>query len=238
MAWLDEAFFVEPGKGAADSGATRAVVGSETWQAWAELLPNKGRLAQVVTAPSARKFRFGNGQVLTAKFQVTFEVDVFGSRQSLTVCVVPGSTPLLIARPDLESWGLIVDFRNKRALLLDDPDKTWHHLTQSDKGHFVLDLLGAFPDKVDQALAAAEGSESSASSTDDDDGLGPASGESDVDEPMPQKKLIEMEEENNTLTDTALETDVGWLAEDTVTLLDAGREEIEESLVLWFADVA
>ena len=79
---------------------------------------------------------------------------------------------------------------------MDDPSKTWHDLTQSDEGHFALDLLGAFPDQVDQALAAAEGSETSASSTDDDSGLGPPPGESDGDEPMPQQKLFEMEEEN------------------------------------------
>ena len=130
---LDEVNYVEPGKGAADSGAPRAVMGTETWQQWADLLSTRGKLDAVLTEPSNRRFRFGGGQVLGAKFQVTFDVRVLGTDQRLTVHIVPGSTPLLIARPDLEAWGLIIDFRNKKALLLDDPQKVWHELAQSEK---------------------------------------------------------------------------------------------------------
>ncbi len=78
-------------------------MGAETWHQWVDLLATKGRLDSVITEPSSRRFRFDSGLLLTGKFQATFDVKVFGSAQKLTVHVVPGSTPMFIARPDVEA---------------------------------------------------------------------------------------------------------------------------------------
>ena len=135
---VDEINNVEIGCGAADSGATKSVMGEVTWQAWCELLASKNLLNKVKTEVCSRKFRFGSGQVLTAKKMVTLDIHLHGTQQKITVYIVLGSTPLLISRPDMESWGMVIDFRNKRAKMVDDPDQKWFPLKQSEKGHFIL----------------------------------------------------------------------------------------------------
>ena len=92
-------------------------------------------------AQTIRTFRYGNGECLTSKYEVTFPVDVLGEQKSLTASVVPGDAPLLIARNCFEEWGFVVDFRNKAAMLTDSPDRGWIPLKQSGRGHLLLELI-------------------------------------------------------------------------------------------------
>ena len=66
---------------------------------------------------------------------------VFNTIRMLTVYLIDSDAPLLIARPMLEEWGIVCDFRNKRVQLRDKPELGWKTLPQSDKGHLLFDLV-------------------------------------------------------------------------------------------------
>ena len=167
-----------------DCGATKPVIGELTWHRWLQALRHLGREADVQYKSAERAFRYGNGECLTAKYEVTIPVDVLGHRKSLTMSVVPGDAPLLIARSCFEEWGFIVNFRTKEAMLADSPDRGWTPLEQSGKGHLLLELIPkatfdeafAFED-ADQAAwdietaDSEDSTEESASGSDSDEGV-------------------------------------------------------------------
>ena len=92
----DEVNYVEAGKGIGDSGATRSVVGSETWKEWLVKLNELGRLPTVRYERCSRQFRFGNQQVLTATKKVMLPVMVHGVAKDLEAFIVAGRTPMLV----------------------------------------------------------------------------------------------------------------------------------------------
>ena len=61
--------------------------------------------------------------------------------RQLTVYLIDSDASLLIARPTLEEWSIVCDFRNKRIQLLDEPELGWKILPQSDKGHLLFDIV-------------------------------------------------------------------------------------------------
>ena len=115
---------------------------------------------------------------------------VFNTVRQLTVYWIDSDAPLLIARPTLEEWGIVCDFRNKRIQLLDEPELGWKTLPQSDKGHSLFDLVDskAFGDPMvpgpdakiysADAVVSESGTESSASS----ESTGPDAADSSVDD--------------------------------------------------------
>ena len=52
-------------------------------------------------------------------------------------------------------------------MLKDHPERGWIKAERNEKGHFVLDLLSGFPDKIDDAMNAST-SESSSTDADQD----------------------------------------------------------------------
>ena len=108
---IEDIYAVEASKGNADGGATKPVMGKKTWKQWVDILVSKGKLGKVIYDKCERRFRFGNNNVLVAKTVVTFNVMRFGEERTLSVYLVDGSTPLLIARTCLEEWGVVQDYR-------------------------------------------------------------------------------------------------------------------------------
>ena len=117
-------------------------MGEDTWQRWLDAMRVKGIKMHVKYEPCNRQFRFGNNKVLVSKRTVTFIAKPFGADKEMTVNLVPGATPMLVARTCLEDWGLIVDFSAGAASLKDHPETGWRNLERDEKGHYILDLLG------------------------------------------------------------------------------------------------
>ena len=129
---------------------------------------------------------------------------------------------------------MIIDFRNKKALLIDDPSRKWHDLEQSEKGHFILDLLG--PSDVEQAFANTDDKEQgldSESSTDADPVEQESSDEAEIAEMQTSltddNLLVRALLGDTRISDHAPECD------DTLT--DEHSKMLEEARAVWFNDV-
>ena len=125
----------------ADGGATKPIIGTDTWTLWLQRITELGMADHVVYQPCRRRFRFGNQQVLVSTRRATFRASFFGSARECTAWLVPGSTPFLLARPLLEEWGVVHDFRNKKWKLLDDEARGWFAPEQSAQGQYLVNLL-------------------------------------------------------------------------------------------------
>ena len=159
---------------------------------------------------------------------------VFKTIRQLTVYLIDSDAPLLIARPTLEEWGIVCDFRNKRVQLLDETELGWKTLPQSDKGHLLFDLVDskAFGDRMGSGPAnaniysadAAEsesGTESSASS----DSTGP----DEADSPTNDEENVE----SNVLS-ADFESTASIDKSDILVRANHDQlERLEETFVLW-----
>ena len=179
---LEEIHSIEPGDGITDCGATRPVIGEEAWHGWLTSLRASGMEQHIEYNNVERTFKYGNGQVLPSKYEVRVPVKVFGQDRFITISVVPGAAPLLIARNALEEWGLVIDFRNHRAMLVDNVEMGWIPMRQSGKGHLMMELVPRLTkDNVAETFAADDKEpwdiESGSDSDTSDDGE--AEGDSD-----------------------------------------------------------
>ena len=111
------------------------------WKHWLRLPWIRAHEAEIKHDRCNKLFRFGGGKTLPSTVCVSFPVKVFNTVRQLTVYLIDSDAPLLIARPTLEEWGIVCDFRNKRIQLLDEPELGWKTLPQSDKGHLLFDLV-------------------------------------------------------------------------------------------------
>ncbi|CAK0791252.1 unnamed protein product [Prorocentrum cordatum] len=178
----EEVFLLTVGKGISDGGATRPVMDDKVWAQWEKLLRVKQLLHEVKYEKSDRRFRFGDGKTLEAKKAVTLSVWPFGITKQVATRLVEGWTPLLIARPCAEEWGLIRDYRAGAFMMKDLPDKGWMKSERDEKGHFIIDLLGSAGKEADDAMnegAPTGGEESSDDSTDKDSEGSSVKGETD-----------------------------------------------------------
>eukprot|EP00959_Pyramimonas_sp_CCMP1952_P244786 5116705-Pyramimonas_sp.AAC.1 len=124
-----------------------------------------GLSSEIKMAKCHKTFRSGNDETATAKQQVTLPVWVRNAKRQLSVYLVPGQVSLLVARPGLEEWGMVIDYRNKKVMYLDEQPPEWIDLETNDKGHMIIDLLSFQAD----LLAADEQSSSTDADTDGDD---------------------------------------------------------------------
>ena len=87
----EDIFFatLAPGHAIVDSGATRTLVGEGVWKEWVEHY---------------------DGEMLESNYEVSFNALVKGQKLPITVSVVPGHAPFLLARPMLEQWGVKQDY--------------------------------------------------------------------------------------------------------------------------------
>ena len=126
--------------GILDSGCQRTVMGLFVFQAWESKLLELGVLQH--SAPrqdSAEVFQFGNNGQLKSLFCVTLPVSIFEAKHDLKICVVAGSTPLLLSRPTISRLGLCIDFgsgtvESRKLGITSQP-------ISEVGGHLVIDLL-------------------------------------------------------------------------------------------------
>ena len=135
----EQCFFAvaERGKAIVDSGATRTIVGEENWHRWLEAYGND-QTKPVILQNKVRHFKFGGGETLRSDYEVEFTAIVHGQALPVTASVVPGSTPFLLARPTLEQWGVVHDYKENRMKI---GDSDWITPERNERGHFILDLM-------------------------------------------------------------------------------------------------
>ena len=85
-----------------DSGATRTVCGTRVWDKLAEYVVMRDLMHLVDTVNEVRDFRFGDGVILRSQSSMVIPVCVAKQWTKLKIHILPGTTPLLLARPDLE----------------------------------------------------------------------------------------------------------------------------------------
>ena len=135
---------VRPGFAIMDSGATKSVIGEESWKKWLLLLERNGIKPQAKKV--TRDFRFGDGSVVRSSVGVSFEVTIFGHSVLVAASLIPGGTPLLPARPVLEDWKVAQDFASGKIKLLDS--EQWITPTRTSNGHFLFQLVDSHGDQV------------------------------------------------------------------------------------------
>ena len=135
----EQCFFTvaEVGEAIVDSGATRTIVGKNNWHQWLEKYGPPGT-KPITSRQVQRHFKFGGGETLTSHYEVDFTAVVYDQRLRITASVVPGATPFLLARPTLEDWGVIHDYKNG---LMKIGDSDWFKPERNARGHFLLDLM-------------------------------------------------------------------------------------------------
>ena len=101
-----------------ETGATRPAMGTETWTQWRFVLEEKGRANEIKHEAADRSFRFGTGDIKKSRHAVSFPIDLEGNEITVKVYLVDGSVPFLVARPLLEEWGIVCDFRNRKFMIL------------------------------------------------------------------------------------------------------------------------
>ena len=135
-ATVDECYFAAllPGQAIIDSGATRTIVGEDVWKEW---LSFAGALDVKITE-ATRDFKFGGGEVLRSSYDVTFPVALQGQDLVVTASVVPGKTPLLLARPTLEEWKVQQDYEKGMLRIM---NSDWFKPERGRKGHYIVNLF-------------------------------------------------------------------------------------------------
>jgi hypothetical protein len=72
-------------------------------------------------------------------------VTFYDEDKILEISLVPGATPLFLAKKTMSDWGVIQDFRHAEVLHVDRKDKQWKPVEIGTKRHFLFDLLSGFP---------------------------------------------------------------------------------------------
>ena len=126
----------ESGWAVMDSGATRTVCGSGPWDEVLEYLAVRGKNEEIEVSKEVRDFRFGDGVILRSLHAATIPVCVAGEWRKLTVHILPGTTPLLLARPDLERWDVEMKYGKGQVLVGGKEVKT----ARTNNGHYMINL--------------------------------------------------------------------------------------------------
>ena len=128
--------------GILDSGCQSTVIGLFVFRQWEQCLQDHQILQEPVPRLESREvFQFGNAGQLKGLFSAILPVSVFGVRLELKVCVVAGSTPLLLSRSTIAKLGLAIDFENNTAS--SRKLGIFQHPIAEVHGHLVVDLLDA-----------------------------------------------------------------------------------------------
>ena len=140
-----------------DSGATRTVCGEAVWNQISEYLLMRGMSDRITTKGENRDFRFGDGVVVRSKVVIKIPVCLAKTWRELTLHVLPGSTPLLLARPDLERWKIVVDYGKKLVLV----DGIEVKPTFTANGHYMVNIYDDLQDilNVEEFVKAERGIE-------------------------------------------------------------------------------
>ena len=129
-----------------DSGATRTVCGEANWNKILDYLSLRNMEPDI--DKETKDFRFGDGAMVRSLFRAMIPVCVGKTWRQLIVHVLPGHTPLLLARPDLESWQTVVDYGRKTVMIGDVQVKP----AFTTNGHYMINIF----DDLEDVLSFAE----------------------------------------------------------------------------------
>ena len=122
------------------SGATRTVCGEAGWNRIVEYLNLRNMEAEI--DKETKDFRFGDGAMVRSLFRAIIPVCVGKTWRQLSVHVLPGHTPLLLARPDLESWQVVVDYGRRTVMIGDVHVKP----AFTANGHYMINIYDDLED--------------------------------------------------------------------------------------------
>ena len=123
-----------------DSGATRTVCGEANWNKIVEYLNLRDMEPNI--DKETKDFRFGDGAMVRSLFRAIIPVCVGKTWRQLAVHVLPGYTPLLLARPDLEDWQVVVDYGKKSVMIGEVPVKP----AFTSNGHYMINIYDDLED--------------------------------------------------------------------------------------------
>ena len=123
-----------------DSGATKTVCGEKSWKKILEYLSLRSIEPHIIK--ETRDFRFGDGAMVRSLFVAHIQVCVGKGRRELFIHILPGHTPLLLARPDLEAWDVSVKYGSKRVFV-GDVEVT---PAFTNNGHYMLNIFDDLED--------------------------------------------------------------------------------------------
>ena len=140
-----------------DSGATRSVCGEAVWNQISDYLLMRGLADKIDVQGENRDFRFGDGVVVRSKVSARIPVCIAKQWKELTLHVLPGETPPLLARPDLERWKTVVDYGNKVVRV----DGVAVKPAYTPNGHYMLNIFDDLQDvlNVEDFVAKKEDDE-------------------------------------------------------------------------------
>ena len=95
----------------------------------------RGMEAEITKDP--RDFRFRDGVTVRSQFCARTPVCVGKVWRDLVIHVLPGHTPLLLARPDLESWNIMVGYGEKLVYV----DGVEIKPLISANGHYLINIF-------------------------------------------------------------------------------------------------
>ena len=119
-----------------DSGATRTVCGEAIWDKLNGYLNMRGMEMEAEITKDPRDFRFGDGVTVRSHFCARTPVCVGKVWRDLVIHVLPGHTPLLLARPDLEKWNVMVNYGKKMVYV----DGIEIKPIISPNGHYMINI--------------------------------------------------------------------------------------------------
>ena len=223
-------------RGVVDSGCTTTVCGKDVWKAFLRQRKENGENGMVTYYRAYRKFRFGNGEVTTSTAKASLEVNILGTRRWIEVHLVPGGTPFLLSRTCLEEWMVEVSFAKKSMRIDDGEDRPWIQVEVSNKGHYLLDLLGERT--TDEAMAVKEDSESEEREASDEE-EGSEDSEEDEEVTVYEEKKNELEtayaitieeKEPNVLGEVAPEAVIKKIVDTIWPIHEATKEELRKTM--------
>ena len=126
------------GVGIVDSGSGKSVIGRRTLDRYLSAVDQ----GTVKYQDDKHLFRFGNSAIETSKQSVELPVGIGGRCGSVHASVLDGKAeeaPLLVSKPALRSFGVVLDFEN--SVLQLERIGTDVELKEGPTGHYFLDLF-------------------------------------------------------------------------------------------------
>ena len=124
-----------------DTACTRTVCGRKWLVNFLDNLSNKDR-KKIVSTPSKRSFKFGDGVHVKSTENVILPVQIGDTSCKINTEVVDADIPLLLSKASLKRAGAILDLNKDEAIMFDQPVQ----LEFTSSGHYCVDIRRNTPD--------------------------------------------------------------------------------------------
>ena len=132
-----EIFVIESlGSAIIDTACTRTVCGKQWLQHFIEQLDIHDR-EQVISVPSNKAFKFGDGKTVYSFKLVTIPATISGTKCTINTEVVSADIPLLLSKESLQKAGTVLDLKNDKAEMFNQPVQ----LELTSSGHYCINIL-------------------------------------------------------------------------------------------------